>query len=662
MCATSNTIEPVYSDAEREELGHLDYFVARLDDLCQRRLLTPEACATVVAESRGRRAAIDLTGRYNGAIAHARKLAKSYPREALEWAELARGLDPSRIDAWKLIVALNWDLGNDEDAVARCGEAAERFPEFQTELYRLKVEQARRGDERRHQAEKARQDAAATEWLALAKLALEEKRDADVIALCRQILAIRPDNVDTFVMMAYAQQRSGQLDAALESYEILSRLQPFNKTWLQWIKSIQLRRGVARLTGTSVETTATAGAAGDRAVLHAGENAGPLPISWSSFAAEFLEEHWQKLILCLAVLLIVVSSTVGAHLLLGPLLWSAVGKCTLAMVATLLFAAFGAGLIRWGADRAGRVMLVATLIVVPIHFMLVGEMKLLRDPSALNVAFLAMEGAVLVAMVRWVSGMLAPAANARFLTAALLLLSLGTAATTRGSPTASGLQLASFELSPLVFLGAVWILGARRWGATSEQHREFVYMALGLLGFALVACLARTGGYALRLDAALYALPAMLIAVSCVHAARRLDPDEPDKERLAFLRLGGYALSGLAFALVLARPPTASSVYSANTLAVSLLGLGLYAGSLKLDRHPAFLYLAVGAIVAGRMGAHYFLADRWHAIEEVVRRLLGYPHVLPTPFRAILAVVPSTALAWLARWFPRHWDDRRLAR
>ena len=196
----------------------------------------------------------------------------------------------------------------------------------------------------------------------------------------------------------------------------------------------------------------------------------------------------------------------------------------------------------------------------------------------MNVAFLAIEGAVLVAMVRWVSGMLAPAANARFLTAALLLLSLGTAATTRGSPTASGLQLASFELSPLVFLGAVWTLGARRWGATSEQHRDFVYMALGLLGFALIACLARTGGYALRLDAALYGLPAMLIAVSCVHAARRLAPDEPDEQRLAFLRLGGYALSGLAFALVLARPPIASSVYSGNTLAVSLLGLGLVCG------------------------------------------------------------------------------------
>ncbi len=64
--------------------------------------------------------------------------------------------------------------------------------------------------------------------------------------------------------------------------------------------------------------------------------------SWKGVAGEFLEEHWQKLILCLAVLLIVVSSTVGAHLLLGPRLWSPVGKCSLALVYTLMFAAFEA--------------------------------------------------------------------------------------------------------------------------------------------------------------------------------------------------------------------------------------------------------------------------------------------------------------------------------
>jgi hypothetical protein len=132
MSPTSDTIEPVYSEAEREELGHLDYLVARLDELCQRGLLTPEVCATVVAESRGRCAAIDLAGQYNGAIEQARKLAKSNPSDALRCAEQARGLDPSRVDAWKMIVDLNWDLGNDEEAIARCGEAACIFPAFQS--------------------------------------------------------------------------------------------------------------------------------------------------------------------------------------------------------------------------------------------------------------------------------------------------------------------------------------------------------------------------------------------------------------------------------------------------------------------------------------------------------------------------------------------------
>ena len=164
-----------------------------------------------------------------------------------------------------MIVDLNWDLGNDEQAIASCGEAACIFPAFQSEVDRLRAEQAKRSDERRHQAEKARQDAEAAHWQGLAKGALEEKRDADAIAVARQILAVRPNNIDALVLMAYAQQRSGQLDQALESYETLSRLQPFNKTWLQWVRNIQLRRGVARLTGTTVETTADDGSAGDLA-------------------------------------------------------------------------------------------------------------------------------------------------------------------------------------------------------------------------------------------------------------------------------------------------------------------------------------------------------------------------------------------------------------
>jgi len=662
MSLFQEIIEPAYTEAEREELGHLEYLVARLDELRQRGLLAPEAYATVVTESRGRREAIEREGRYQAAIVRARGLAANEQKEALAWAERALEIDPARIDAWKLIVALNWGLGNDEEAIAKSGEAALRFPELEDEPERLRAEAKKRADLLRRQAEAARVESDVKGWLAQARRALDGGRDGEAIMLCRQVFGVRPDHVDALVVSAYAQQRSGQLDQAIESYQALERLQPANKTWSQWVRNVQLRRRAERLTGAAPEAGAGLKVGHKSAAERFDFAVPPPPISWSRFAGEFLQEHWQKLILCLAVVLIVVSSTVGAHLLLGDLLWSPVGKCALAMVATLLFALFGAGLFLWGADRAGRMMLVATLIVVPIHFMLAGEMKLLQEPSLFRVAFLAVEGVALFGMVRWASGMLAPPAGARFLTAALLLLSVGSAATARDSTLAWELQFAAFQLSPLVFYGAVWALGARRWGDTSAEHRDFVYMTLGLLGFALVACLARTGRYALRLEAALYGLPLMLVAISSVHAARRLVDLEPDTQRLAFLRLFGYALSGLAFALVLAGPPIASAVYSGNILAVSILGLALYARSLGSDRQPAFLYLAVGSVVAGRLGAHYFLADRLHAIEEVVREVLGYPDQLPIPFRAVLGLLPSTALAGLSLWFGKNWHDFRLAR
>ena len=515
---------------------------------------------------------------------------------------------------------------------------------------------------RRQRAEAAEQEQNVATWLGAARKALDEKRDAEAVALCRQVLLARPDQTDALAIAAFALQRTGELEPALEMYQALCRLQAKNSVWPRWVRDVELRRGLVRVTGRAPE--AGDAIVSDRAPMAAPqpiERTGPPGLSWSSFAGEFLEEHWQKLILCLAVLLIVVSSTVGAHLLLGDLLWSPVGKCALALLATLLFASLGAGLLRWGAERAGRMMLIATLIVVPIHFMLAGEMRLLLEPPSPRHIFLAIDALALVAMVRWVSGMLARRSGARFLTIALLLLSIGSAATTRGSPVAWGLQFASFQLSPLVFLGSVWALGARQWGRSREEHREFAYMMLGLLGFALLSCLFRTGAYALRLEPSLYALPLMLGAISLVLASRLLESDEPDTRRLALLRLGGYSLSGLAFAVALAQHSVETALASGNIVAVAILGLALYVESLRSLRNPAFFYLALGALAVGRIGAQYFLAERLHAIEEAVRLALGYPHFLPEPFRAILALPVALALGGLSIWFATHWSDRNLA-
>ncbi len=75
---------------------------------------------------------------------------------------------------------------------------------------------------------------------------------------------------------------------------------------------------------------------------------------------------------------------------------------------TIAFAAMGTGLIRWGAERAGRMMLVATLIVVPIHFMLMGEFRLVTEPTASGLIIAALDGLALIGLTRTVAGMLVP--------------------------------------------------------------------------------------------------------------------------------------------------------------------------------------------------------------------------------------------------------------
>ncbi len=90
MSQTSSTLKPVYSEAEREELGHLDYLARRFDDLCQRELLSPAARAMLAAEDGDRRRQIDQSGQYQAAVEMAKSRAAKHPRESLAWAARAR--------------------------------------------------------------------------------------------------------------------------------------------------------------------------------------------------------------------------------------------------------------------------------------------------------------------------------------------------------------------------------------------------------------------------------------------------------------------------------------------------------------------------------------------------------------------------------------------
>lgn len=111
------------------------------------------------------------------------------------------------------------------------------------------------------------------------------------------------------------------------------------------MSNLRIRRRFEGMAGKGIEAAPDGIGAEDRAGAPGADDpeAPPPRSSWSGFAADSLEEYWQKLILRPAVLLIVVSSTVGAHLLPGPLLWQPAGKGAPALVWTILFAAPGTG-------------------------------------------------------------------------------------------------------------------------------------------------------------------------------------------------------------------------------------------------------------------------------------------------------------------------------
>ncbi|MFO0907289.1 MAG: hypothetical protein U0794_02825 [Isosphaeraceae bacterium] len=648
--------QPDLTDAET--LRFLAFHRDELVTLNRRHLLSDDALATALRELDERRDRVETRLRTQDALDRARTQRLYHPLHALETAESARSLDPDRLETWELVHEILTQLGaRDRDQQLRA-EWATRFPG------RPWLDQA----VAQAQADASVLPGSVEEALRQVRQALQNGDDDQAIRLCKAYLAEHPEATDLLVHLAFAHRRRGDIAEALTLYERLTTLQPEVAVWKQWLDHLRAR--LPEVHGTPLVSSAPAMESdSSRAAppvsspeLPELPQSMPTGVSWSEIAGELLQDHWQKLILCLAVLLIVVSSNVGAYQLLGPVIWSPVGKSILAIVYTSMIAAFGAGLVRWGAERAGRIMLLTTLVLVPANFMLAGEMKLAGSPSPFELAILGVDSLLLFLLVRAVGWALGVSRSAWILSSWLFGLCVFNAAVAPGSPWPWSWQFATFLAPGIVYLGSVSWLNRRYVPDEHLDPLETTYAGLGLLSFAYLTGIIRTGGFILHLPPYLYAMPTMFGAVAGVVTATNLARFDKSSRRATWLRFAGLTLAGLGLALALAQPPVRSALASGNTLAAALVALALFTSLLVRERHPAFLYVAFGTLVIVYFGAFYFVRDLVHAMEEVARQALGYSRPLPQAFKAINGLVFNVVLAVLALVFRRVWDDRRLAR
>ena len=238
-------------------------------------------------------------------------------RRGREWAERARRIDPDRQEAWELEIRLEWQLERDEEAIALCDLAAQRFPALEYDAGAASPRTARlvrpSGSGRQTTSSKNRSSSGGSSLLAEH---CKDGNEPEAISVCEEILSLRPDHIDALAT-AFSSQRAGDLERALGYYERLRRLQPSLAIWKDWQKNIEIRLRTRDRVEQDREQVLLADAAATAKGSLIEERGAPPRITWSGIAGEFLQEHWQKLILCLAVLLIVVSSTVGAQLAAG---------------------------------------------------------------------------------------------------------------------------------------------------------------------------------------------------------------------------------------------------------------------------------------------------------------------------------------------------------
>jgi tetratricopeptide (TPR) repeat protein len=648
------SLTPDYSPSQREELARIDYLIDEIKALLARGILPAESLAAVEADKAPRVDEIHRLGLAAGAMKSARAVAAIRPAEALAFAEHARDLAPEQPEIWMSCVELLSRLDRADEAIEVCRRAIDERGHVALEgrLATLREQAARRRD-----------DEAARTALVRADLALAEGNPEEAFAASRLILGRDPRNVEGLVVAIRSLIALDRLQDAEIACSVLRNVRPSEAVkWIAQVRAL-VPREQSHVAG-EVVFVAGPELAGDRPVA---PKPAPFAVTaqspgWSSMAAEFLEDHWQKLLLALAVLLIVVSSTVGAVLLLGERLRMAEGKCLLATAYTLMFAAFGRVMVRWGAKRAGRVMRLTTLIVLPVSFALVGELPGLGRSSSWSMAVLAIDSAAMMGLI-WLIGRALGLSGGRAVTLGLIALGMVNALTTRSI---------SMPLGLLAMVGAMAVYAATaEWlawtlGRTHEpdavDEDDAPYFAFGLLTFYFACAIGRIGGYVLNLPPTLYALPVMLAAASAVRVSYGLRAAGRTGRAVASLQLAGFAASALAFALGLARPRGFDPLYSGNTVAAAVLGLVLYGRALSRERKPAYLYASFAALLMAYFGSHLFIKDLLHAVEGSIAHTLGYGRRLPLPFRAMNGLPINAFLVGLSLFFARRWNDTRLAR
>ena len=147
----------------------------------------------------------------------------------------------------------------------------------------------------------------------------------------------------------------------------------------------------------------------------------------------------------------------------------------------------------------------------------------------------------------------------------------------------------------------------------------------GVLGFALFSCLIRAARTCCAWTRHSMRCPRCLAGSRWCWRAAVSPRSSRTRSVWRCYELGGYVLSGLAFALAYFGPVRLVGQLQREHRCRRVTGNCCFTRSaLWNDRHPAFLYLALGAYLSVRVGLWYFVAERFHALEDAIALVLGY--------------------------------------